>query len=440
MADTTEKKPGNFGVVIPKMDTVISREEVLKGEPAPKKIEPAEPPPAVAEEQRSDFLDTVRKHNEKRGMLSDDGVTPKPKQKAEEASEEPVVEEPKPELPTPRVPDEDDVPPTRKSKEESVGDLKRSLKSERARASQYETRTQELEEKLATYDGLQERLEEVTQLKARITDLEKYEKIFGVHSTPEFQAKKTAANGFVSEAKEIATAYGVTTEIVDHAVKLTGSQLTTFLSQNVKNGFAVMDIRQAVLKAQGALSEITAIEETPEQSQELLASMVKETQDKRKAESVKTIKARQESAWAAILNHYGTGDAAIPELREKPGDPEHMDLRNSILEAGATEYGKVIGALANLGLSDLPKPIAHSIASHYQLAPLAATLLVQKRDLEKQVVDLTKKVKDLNGYKRPALQSRGTAAPDTAEPKSTAQVAEHVFVGAMQKVQNQQRT
>lgn len=445
-------------LVIPTVDTPMSRDAVLGGQPpqqpAPRQAAPAAPqrlpvngsqpviapPPAATPDQSSasDFLAGVKAANEKRV-----GNDPKPVDPPADDADD-VEDEPEPIAATDDAPPADDVEfadPTdqpKPNKKSNIRNLKLSLRSERTRATVAEQKAQELETQLQNYADVQERLERLAELEDRVQQLEPYEKMFDIYQNPEFQEKYvTGISSELTAAQQIATDYKVADAeaVIEQALSIENRKdRNDFLRQHGLDDLGIQEISPHIIKAQQLAVERDEVAKNPDEARSQLSMLAQQNQAARIEKAVQKVKHRSQEAWGQIAGMYSKGENAVDQLKERPGDPEHTQKRQHIIEKSSEEYGKVTGALARLGITDLPAGVAQTLSAHFLLGQTAAVIIQDNKKLQAEVADLRKQLKDTTSYTRPQLTPSGRGLPNGEAPKDTRDMAAAVFNGARQKV------
>lgn len=328
---------------------------------------------------------------------------------------------------------------TTPTKAKNIRELKTHLKTARAREAQLRTRNEELESEVTRLAGFQEKMEEHEALKERVAHLETYEKIFDIHSNPEFHEKYVeGAHNVALQAKQIAREYGVRdVGIIDQAVKIRNRKdLNEHLKRNGLDEYGISDIRPYIFHLQSLEDERVQLEKSPEQARETLSKMYRESEERRVADVTKTIQDKSVNAWNQISGHYSRGETAVDLFKDKPGDPEHSQRRTGVLRRANDEYMKAMGVLVGLGVKDMPTAVAHTLAARFQLSEGFGELAAENRSLREQNSELKKQLDSTTSYTRPSFSGVSRSQSNGDAPVAKANIAEHVFVKARDTLAN----
>lgn len=438
-------------IQIPKVDVSIPPDAILAPD-APMTDKPVPvgsviPPTAPTTE---DFLSAVREVNEKKLENSPTGHPPSTVPKTEEKPKHDTTpdvfktdnstsdSEPDTTDDTDTSLDDEfadplDNEPVKAPKAKSIKDLRNQLKTVRGRETQLRTRVEELESENQRLAAFQEKIDEHETLKQRVEELETYEQIFDIHNNPQFNEKYVQGEeNLTNEAKVLTSHYKVNPQVIDHALTIDPSDrkaLNDFLKKSGLDEYGVPEVRQYILRIQGLRAERSELEKSPQEAREILGRMYREGEVRRVETVTKAVKDRGTHAWNGVIGYYSRGENALDIFKDKPGDPEHTEVRNNVLTRANVEYNKVMGAFVGLGIKDIPVAVAQTLAARFQLSEAAGELNADNKILRQQVKDLQDQLDKEKKYTRPAFQGSrngSNASGDSELPKGT-DVASHVF-------------
>ena len=410
---------------------------------------PVETPPSGVDETEN-FLGMVRSANAKKVDGDSTDETP---DKKEDSKKPDSPSEPKPES------DESDedkkkdsenfVDPLTEDKErkskkksttaENMKNLRTALQSEKEKSSLVEKELNELKAKIEQTGGIDDLQREVQEREERIKQLEPYEQMLGLYQTPGFKEQYyDQVDGLVAQAKKIAGDYEVSEDVIDQAVRITNRKELNQLLGSYFDQYGVGEVRQAILEAQGIVSERQKLEKNPVQARNEIIEFMKNNQKKEHEAAQKALTSSMKDAWGSILTLYSQGDNAIELLREVPGNEEHNQLRSSMLSRSSEEFGKVVGVLASHGLKRMPEAVAKALAARFQLGEVAAHAINRNRGLEAKVTELQSELGRVNGYTRPSGRSGKVDKSAPTEPQTMDDIAAHTFSKARDSVEAHQ--
>jgi len=320
---------------------------------------------------------------------------------------------------------------------ENFKKLRTKLKAVTKERAVFSEELEGLRKKVKEYDdGLA--VPDVTQRQTdRITELEKYERIYNLKASPVYQEKiatpltkesdnlQTLATDHTVEVSDLHKAFGAATD----------KETNQMLMQAFKGDeVAVLDAKVIFKNIKRIQNDSRALESDAQTSftrmQEDNDRILAEKQQKANASIVHASR----GAWSDSLAELRT-DSRFREIQYVEGDTEHNERYvRPILTKAAQEYGRTISILAQHGLTELPKELAMKFARADQLAHYSAVLLVEKNKLAVENTELKSLLK-LRGYlNNPSIN--GTGASSSYSEKTGAVGTKNVGAKVLDRVMN----
>jgi len=338
--------------------------------------------------------------------------SPEPKEEFPVNPETPKAAAPISTQPPEYVPDDptDELESTLDPKEKPEGQFKKLR-------TKYQTAAKELREKTVELENIRKKVKDydeglsvapVTQQQlARIAELEKYETLYNFKGSPVYQEKFTAPlQAEHSKLAEIANEYNINEETVRAALNASSSADTNrILSQAFGDEVGALEAKSIIRNIKKIQTDAMEAEKEPAQA---LARMQEDSnriaaEQRRQANDVIANTAR--SGWSESLVALRE-DPRFPELTFQEGNSEHNEkyVRPILTKAGQ-EYGKIVRALAENGLKQMPKDLSFALAKMTQLAHQSAVAAVERDALKARVVELETRLHGRNGIDRPSVNS-----------------------------------
>lgn len=248
--------------------------------------------------------------------------------------------------------------------------LKLKTKAKEARQTLKETLTAKATadaelEKYRTGEIVPELLKKQEQ---RIEELSKFEKLHNLKASDEYQERfVNPINTNTEKLKQIFTDYNVPedqlTEAVNHALNApTTAHLNAFLSENF-DLVGAQEVKELINNTKQLQADAKLAEAEPSRTLEHLQQESASIKAIRETQRVNKIQEVAKGSWIETLQNIRS-EGKIPELIRKESDPEfNQKFVDPILTHSASEYGRLVTALAKEGLTELPKDLAKGLAN-----------------------------------------------------------------------------
>lgn len=321
----------------------------------------------------------------------------------------------------------------KKSKEDSIKDL-------RQKANELKTQLEEKETILGTLQGDLERyktgeaLPDVIKAKEeRIAQLEQYEQLHGLRFSPEYQKKYVEPlEAAKTQAVKLAEEYQVDPMVLNQALAIEGKrELNAFLKDHFDDVGA--------LEVRDVLAQIKTLENETARAEEQPAIALGKLREEFQVQSAEQEKQRLTSIAATSRDGW---IKALVEVREKgeypeltlTGDPKQDEVVIPILDSSAQEYGKFVKMLAELGVKELPSDVAKITAKRFLLSQASAVMAQSRAHHYQRSEDILNQTRRTQSMTRPpvGMTSGGGSSPAPAR-SMTPDSAADVLLGMVRK-------
>lgn len=262
----------------------------------------------------------------------------------------------------------------------------------------------------------------------RIAELERYEKLHSLKTSKEYQEKFVQPlSGLRNKLHEMAADYELPKEVMDQALGIRNkAELNRFLANNFDE-VGALEAKQVINQINSIQEDARDAEAEPAKALDNLIEEHARVDEFRDAERRSRIADISKDTWVESLVSIRE-EGKIPELIMKESDPTHNDkFVKPILQAAASEYGRLVRALAEGGLKTMPKDLGYALARMVQLAHASAVSIESRAAAMKHAEDLERNIDRTASYYRPQIGSAGggvSGSPDTKAPSSPLEAAD----------------
>lgn len=338
-------------------------------------------------------------------------------QKPQEQLPEPVVKEVEVSPDILDIPDEDIDPKAKNIAENfvklrtSAKETKKLLKEREEELERLRKETEDLKTGVVVPDFVREK-------EARIKELEKFEKIYSLETSPEYvETFIKPAEAIKEKIFNAAKEYEIPKEVMEEALTLDKRDLSRFLSEHFEDLDAlevkrhVEELRDISLKAKEARNDpVKAIED--------MQKVAEASRQLKQQERIGIITTRAKTAFERSLEDIRKEGKAI-ELIPRSSDSEfNKNYVEPITQAAATEYAKIVKLLAENGLEDLPEELAYALANMTQRAHASAVAHETRNKALDLAEELYVNTRRTTRYERPMVGvSQGGSGNGVSVPK-----------------------
>lgn len=322
---------------------------------------------------------------------------------------------------------------------ENFKNLRNIVKTVKHQLTEKETELNTVKSELEQYKS-GEVLPEILQSKEqRISELERYEKIVSLKTSPAYHDKYIRPLSEINDRlSQIAKDYEIPTSVMSQALSLDNrAELNRFLSSHFDD-VGALEVKQLVEKARGIQTEAREAEKEPTSALERIVAEAENARAEKRKKDLQVMSQASKDAWVdSLIKIREEGDAI--ELIHKPGDSAYnQKFVDPIVRTAAQEYGKLVTMLAEHGLERLPKDLAFALSRMCQLAHASSVAMATRNEALRHSEELSRNVERESRYDRPALGSSGGHAGSPGPmklPESPKQAAEML----LEKVMGQQK-
>jgi hypothetical protein len=348
------------------------------------------------------------------------------------SEEQPPVEEPSEDQAeaAEEAPDEEDE--LKGSAAENFKKLRTKLKEVENDSGKKDKLLEEVTKELESYVKGEKIPEELKKREERLAELENYERILNLKKSTYYQ------DNFVKPIQQlgdkldkIAKEYNIDPAQMQRAVNLKSeADLNRFLSNNFDTVGAT-EVKNIIREYQGVRAQAIEAEKEPEKA---MTAMIESANAARAQAKIKRLQAMQsitKDSWKKSLDQI-RDEGKIRELIYKEGDIEHNNkIFKPIIEAAASEYGKLVKELVANGLEDLPEPLAYALSRMCQLAHASAVAIDSRERAVSMAEELQTNTQRTNKYTRPSVSGKvgagGSSKSGAGDPSSPMEAAERIL-------------
>lgn len=335
----------------------------------------------------------------------------------------PVAEPPAPTTPEPLVdePVEDGDPvaasPTKVPIEENYKILRTQFKETKKTLETLQQERAALTEKLEKYEKGEATPEAIAQLQSRIAELEPLERVLNLKKSPAYHTKFVEPlNRLGGELAKIAKDYEVPEDVMHEAMSYTNRAARNRFLLNHFDELGGMEVNKIVDEMQRIKGEAQSAEQEPVRALAAIQEEHKVMQERRQAERAQTITQRSKSAWVRAVSNI-RAEGRVKELIPRDNDPAFNEQWvRPIQEKAATEYGRLISALAASGLEDLPDALAEDLADAALLRVASAVAIERANAAESYANAVEASATRRHTMIRPSIGGGGGGASSTPAP------------------------
>lgn len=310
------------------------------------------------------------------------------------------------------------------SVEENYKLLRKTYKEIKKEKLELENKAKTLNDELEKFKTGQALPEVLQKQEEKIQKLSKYQKLYDLESSEEYQEAFIKPLSDVQEKlKNIAASYNLPEGTIEKAIETNNVRdLNQFISEYF-DPTGGLEFKALIDKAKGIKTQAFEAKKEPGKALEALQAEGKRAAEVRDAQRKSVIAATARDTWTeALLEIRQQGKAQ--ELIYKDNDPEHNDTYvTPILSQAAKEYGRVVRELADLGAKELPKELGKAIANYVLLAHASVTALETRTRAVSDLENIQRNVERESHYVRPPIGGGTPRSPQapTHDTKRTLQ-------------------
>lgn len=299
-----------------------------------------------------------------------------------------------------------------------------------------ETELEAIRAKVTKYESGEELPEAIKPLQQRVQELEKYEKLHSLKTSPAYkEAFIKPIEEINSKITAIAADYGIPKNVMEQAVSIKNrAELNRFLSDHFDD-VGALEVKQLITRAQEIKTSAQRAEEEPVRVLQEIELQYKNMQEQRRAHNNSVLAATSKDAWTEAHSEIQKEGKAL-ELIFDPANQEHnKQFVEPIVTKAATEYAKIVKLLAQNGLETMPKDLAKAISKMVLLAHSSAVAMETRAAAEREAAELRQNTTRRTNYLRPNTigsgapnNSRGEQKPPANPQEAASRVLESVGI------------
>lgn len=322
------------------------------------------------------------------------------------------------------------------SKEVNFKKVRKEFHETKQTLKQKEEELAAVQEKLKQYETGENFPELIKEKDKKIAELSKYEKVVALKVSDAYKEKfvkpiQTAKN----KLKEIAEGYGIAPEHMQEALSLKSvKELNSFLSENF-DPVGALEIKQLISSIKDTEKAAVTAEQEPQESLQSIEQEYEEVRQQQRRQEIEKISKSAKSVWVETLNEVRK-EGKIRELIPSDIDDEHNEkVVSPIVEKAGQQYGAMVRALADAGMTNPPKDLLKAIAKMVPLS-IASSFAIEARERALGEAEAIKaNAIRTHKYIRPNVGGGlpGSGRSEAPAPKNPGQAADMAIAAAMGK-------
>lgn len=319
-----------------------------------------------------------------------------------------------------------EVAQPKKTKEDSMRDLRAKIKEQRDLAEERARLIREREEELARY---KEGVEIPQHIKERLEQVDKLERFRELH---DFKSSRVYQDKFVKpmvqlqdKAVKIAKDYNVPTEVLNQALAISNKREQNTLLKRHFDDVGAIEVRSILDDIQRVHEESAQAEAAPLKALETLQQEARVREEQEEQARRETIVRTSRGAWVDALTELQADDR-YPELQVR-GEPEHDKYSKPIIDEAAKNFGQFVRLVGEKGIRDLPADAAKILAKNFLLASASSVAMVSRSAAYERAQEIEQNAKRRATMFRPQFGSATITSPvvnSSQKPKNPTEAAE----------------
>ena len=305
------------------------------------------------------------------------------------------------------------TPEDEKDPKSSIRNLRRKANELTTQLTEKEQAIEQLKADLEKYKSGEATPDIIQKKDERIKQLEHFEKLHNFKNSAEYQREYVVPyNNLNDKLLAIAKDYQVSNEVLNEALAIDNRRdLNNFLKQHFDD-IGAAEVRDIVTKMREVWSASQAAEKVPEESLQDLQSRFAQEERVREEQRINDIMNNSKSGWSNAIADI-TSKGEYPELVLKDGDEAHNAIVRPLVEAAATEFGKLVKILHAHGLKELPAPVANILAKRFALSQAAAVISASRADHYNRSERIVQESRSAASFIHPPIGGNGGGTPAT---------------------------
>lgn len=290
----------------------------------------------------------------------------------------------------------------------SLNETQKTLKEKEDELKARDEKIAEREKEIEDYKTGKIFPDVVIEKENRIKELERYEKIHALKSSPQWVETRVKP---MQEKKErmlaVAAEYEIPPEeaqqVINKALSIDNpADRSRFLSSHFED-IDALEVKTLIKDYHSLAQEARQAEIEPEKILQELTQQTQQINHDKEVKRRSTIAQKAEKGWIDSLlkiREEGKILEFIPKADDKEYNEKYID---PIQKAASTEFGKLIANLTELGLPDLPEELSTGLAKMVQLAHASALSIETRSTAVSAAQELMKNTRRMNNFIRPPV-------------------------------------
>lgn len=263
----------------------------------------------------------------------------------------------------------------------------------------------EAQEKLAAYESGEKMPSDYEELRERVTYLEKFERIHDMKNSRQYQETRLKPlNESIDSLTTLVKEYRGDDALVQRILKAPDRPTRNGILSRIFDPVAAQEASALVGKIHSLQQQMAQDEASPGEAMQQLEAEFAATETERVASARARTAQMAQSSWDKALRDgrsKGFGD-----LTYREGDTTHNEnvVKPLVTKAGQ-EYNKVMTALLELGLNEVPEELASMLASNLVIGYAGAAAIQRNTHLVAEVTALREANRTGRRLQSPSLTS-----------------------------------
>lgn len=320
------------------------------------------------------------------------------------------------------------------SKEVNFKKVRKEFHETKQTLKQKEEELAAAQEKIKQYETGENFPEIIKEKDKKIAELSKYEKVVALKVSDAYKEKfvkpiQTAK----AKLKELTESYGLPPEQVQEVLSLKNvKELNSFLSDNF-DPVGALEVKQLINTIKETEQAAVSAEAEPQESLQSIEQEFAEIRQQQRRQEVEKISRAAKSVWVETLNEIRQ-EGKVRELIPSDIDDEHNEkVVSPIAEKAGQQYGMMVRALADAGMTNPPKELLKAIAKMVPLS-VASSFAIEARERALAEAEAIKSnAVRTNKYIRPNVGGGipGSGSPRSSAPKNPVEAADLAIASVM---------
>lgn len=303
---------------------------------------------------------------------------------------------------------------------ENIKNIRKSLNETKAKLHEKELELQKVVEERDKYRTGEVLPDKVKELETQVQTLSKFQALVDLETSPEYQETYVKPlNELNQKILSIAKDYEIPDEVINQALTINNQRdLNEFLLEHF-DAAGVLEVKTLINQTKNIQTQAEQAKKAPKEALNKLIAEGIQVKEQTIKQQKGVIAVKAKDAWFKSLEKI-RADGSIPELIITGTNTEHDEkVAKPIVQAAATEYGKIVMKLAEAGLSNLTDELSDAIANMVLLAHASAVSIEQRNEAIRRYNEVESNSRRETSYTRPPLGGSFGTGQSVQTPKIT---------------------